>query len=113
MDTGTRWKVASTAQLPAGATAGQALFSGCIAKIELPADAIASVVPRGAALAANDGSLHSCLIALGEQTEGTPFFGGWPFPWGIRYPELLVAIPLRSCPPLPGPQLFVSGMTCD
>jgi len=104
---------AQSMSLPAGALAGQATFSGCLAKLELPVDALAAVVPAGATLAANDGSLHSCLIAFGEQAEGTTFFGGWPMPWGICYHELLVGIPLAACPPLAGPQLFVAGMTCD
>ena len=99
--------------LPAGALAGQATFSGCLAKLELPVVAVLSMVPAGATLAENDGNVCSCLVAFGEQAAGVTFFGGWPIPWGIRYHELLVAVPLQGFAGLRGPQLFVTGMTCD
>jgi len=113
MDTQPRWNGDPLTPLSPGAIAGQATFSGCIAKLAIAVDALASRIPPGAVLAANDGHQHACLIAFGEQAEGMTFFGGWPMPWGIRYHELLVGIPLQACGPLRGPQLFVAGMTCD
>lgn len=99
--------------LSADAIAGQATFSGCLAKLALPIDAVASMVPAGATLAHSDSPVHPCLAAFGEQAEGVTFFGGWPIPWGIRYRELLVAVPLNALAGVNGPLLFVTGMTCD
>lgn len=104
---------AQSMSFPVGATAGQATFSGCLAKLALPIDAVASMLPPGVALAENDGLVHPCLVAFGDQAEGVTFFGGWPIPWGIRYRELLVAVPLRAFAGVNGPQLFVTGMICD
>jgi hypothetical protein len=58
-------------------------------------------------------AFHPCLLAFGEQQDGTTFFGGVPVPWGVRYHELLVGIPFVRRADDPADYLFVSGMTCD
>ena len=97
--------------LPLVAVAGQATFDGCLAVVRVPDEIVRSMLPSGVELPSPDLAGQPCLLAFGEQSEGTAFLGGFPVPWGARYRELMVAIPFahwagRSC-------LFIAGMTCD
>jgi hypothetical protein len=100
-------------RLPPAAIAGQAMFSGCLSVINVSRTALRSELPRSVALPDSESAEHPCLLVFGEQGEGTTFFGGLSVPWGIRYHELMVAVPFVSWEGGGGEHLFVSGMTCD
>ena len=95
------------------AIAGQATFHGCISTIDVARQALVSQLPPSVALPQADSSKYSCLLVFGEQMEGATFFGGLSVPWGLRYHELMVAIPFVRWEGAPGEHLFVSGMICD
>jgi hypothetical protein len=93
--------------------AGQAIFTGCTALLTVARQTVLQMLPRSVAFAQNNSVSDPCLLVFGEQSNGTTFFGGFPAPWGIRYHELMVAVPFVRCETWPGDHLFVSGMTCD
>jgi hypothetical protein len=94
--------------------AGEAMFGGCVAAIDIARDTIAALLPPTVALAHDDPSrVHRCLIAFGEQSDGVTFFGGFPVPWNVRYHEALVAVPFVHLDADDRPHLFVRGMPCD
>ena len=93
--------------------AGEAIFSGCLSAIEFSRDAVASRLPAGVRLPPGNSVTYPCLLAFGEQTGGTTFFGGFPVPWGIRYHELMIAVPFVRWEGAEGGHLFVLGMACD
>jgi len=95
------------------AIAGEAMFSGCLSTIDVARDAIASHLPPGVALPPGNSATYPCILAFGEQAEGTTCFGGFSLPWGIRYHELMVAVPFVCWRGATGGHLFVSGMACD
>jgi len=108
------WKArAQLARLAPSATAGEATFSGCIARIDVARDVLTPKLPSSVVLPQSDSSTYPCLLVFGEQLEGTTFFGGLPMRWGIRYHELMVAIPFVLWAGDAGEHLFVFGMTCD
>jgi len=109
-DTGTR---AEYAPLAPTMIAGEAMFSGCLCTIDLARSIVASYLPDAVALPPESSATHPCLLAFGEQSAGTTFFGGFSVPWGIRYHELMVAIPSVSWAGAAGLHLFVTGMACD
>jgi hypothetical protein len=113
MDNHRRETRAQFARLAPSATAGEATFSGCIAKIDVARDILTSKLPPSVVLPQKDSSTYPCLLVFGEQLDGTTFFGGLPVRWGIRYHELMVAIPFVLWAGDPGEHLFVLGMTCD
>jgi hypothetical protein len=98
--------------LVASTVAGQATFAGCLAMISVPRDTVGARLPSSVTLPPGASHDYPCLLAFGEQSEGTTFFGGVSVPWGVRYHELMVAIPFVRCEGA-GEYLFVSGMTCD
>jgi hypothetical protein len=93
--------------------AGEAMFSGCLCTIDLARSVIASYLPDRVALPPEQSATHPCLLAFGEQSAGTTFFGGFSVPWGIRYHELMVAVPFVTWMGAAGLHLFVTGMACD
>ena len=95
------------------ATAGEATFAGCISTIAVARQVLVSKLPPSVALPQGDSTTYPCLLVFGEQMEGTTFFGGLSVPWGIRYHELMVAIPFVRWEGAAGEHLFVSGTTCD
>jgi hypothetical protein len=95
------------------ATAGQATFAGCISTIAVARQVLVSKLPPSVALPQGDSTTYPCLLVFGEQMEGTTFFGGLSVPWGIRYHELMVAIPFVRWAGAAGEHLFVAGTTCD
>jgi len=92
--------------------AGEATFSGCLTTLSVGRDAIVSMLPPLAA-PARSASRYRILLAFGEQADGMTYFGGVPFPWGVQYHELMVAIPFVRLRRDDEAYLFVSGMTCD
>jgi hypothetical protein len=73
---------------------------------------LAPLLPPRVRLAAS-ARTHPLLLVFGEQANGATFFGGVALRWGIRYYELMVAIPFVRCDRAPGDHLLVCGMTCD
>jgi hypothetical protein len=110
MPASVRWPMSP---FPTTAIAGEAIFSGCICTIGIARDVIASHLPHGVALRSSNSETHPCLLAFGEQSQGTTFFGGFSLPWGIRYHELMVAVPFVSWQGAAVEYLFVSTMACD
>jgi hypothetical protein len=100
-------------QFPASAVAGQATFSGCLAVVRVAPQALRSRLPASVSLPPDSADEYPCLLAFGEQLEGAAVFGGLTVPLGVRYRELMVAIPFVSWDRVPGDHLFVSGMVCD
>ena len=78
-----------------------------------PATASRRICRTWVALPPGNSATHPCLLAFGEQSGGTTFFGGFGLPWGIRYHELMVAVPFVGWQGAAGEHLFVSGMACD
>jgi hypothetical protein len=71
------------------------------------------VLPRGLSLAASRlATTYPCLLAFGEHSEGRTFFGGLETAWGVRYHELMLAVPFVTSYGA-GPYLFLRGMACD
>jgi len=99
--------------LPLTALAGQATFSGCLAVLDVPSALLRARLPPGMALPAAHPASSPCLLAFGEQSNSTGFIGGWPLPWGVRYHELMVAVPVSSATSHGAGCLFVLGMACD
>src|SRR5262245_23467484 len=100
-------------QFVASEVAGQATFSGCLAVVRVARQALRSRLPTAVSLPPNDSNDYPCLLAFGEQLEGTAVFGGLTVPLGLRYRELMVAIPFVRVDGALGDHLFVSGMVCD
>jgi hypothetical protein len=100
-------------RLPPTAIAGQAIFSGCLARITTARHLLESLLPRSLGLLETGTQDLSCLLVFGEQRDGMTFFGGIPVRWGFKYHELMVAIPCIRGRRADGEYLFVSGMTCD
>ena len=92
--------------------AGEATFSGCLTTVSVDRHDIVAMLPP-LTVPARPASRYTVLLAFGEQANGKTYFGGWPFPWGIRYHELMVAIPFVHRHGDDETYLFVSGMTCD
>src|SRR5262245_38869622 len=95
------------------AVAGEAGFEGCLAIIDVDRQALLAGLPSSIALPERNSTTCSCLLAFGVQSVGTTFLGGVPVSWGIRYHELMVAVPLAVCPEATGEHLFVVAMACD
>ncbi len=79
-----------------GSWVGQAVFNGCIAFCNWPADDVAAIVPPELELAVNASespAVHPVVFLFGEQTEGATIFAGITFPLGVRYHEFAFAIP--------------------
>lgn len=113
MDNHSRGRRAEPTRLTPTAIAGQATFAGCLAAITVARQALLPILPRSVTLPPGDSVEYPCLLAFGEQRDGATFFGGLPVPWGIRYHELMVAVPFVSWEGAAGTHLLVSGMTCD
>jgi hypothetical protein len=99
--------------LPLAAVAGQATFDGCLAVLDVPRESLVAMMPPGIALPDTASSSSQCLLAFGEQRDSTAFVGGVSVPWGIRYHELMVAVPCLPRWGRPDAALFVLGMVCD
>jgi hypothetical protein len=99
--------------LPLPMVAGQAMFDGCLAAVDVLRRDLLPIVPSGIELPDATSSLNRCLLAFGGQRDSTAFLGGVPVPWGIRYHELLVAVPGARRGGRPDDWLFVLGMVCD
>jgi hypothetical protein len=104
-------RVAPT-NLSADSVAGEACFSGAVARVLVPRHALAPRIPSGVTLPGTE-PCCACLVACGDQTDGCTFFGGVRIPWSIAYHELMVAVPFARCARVAGDHLFVVGMTCD
>lgn len=89
------------------------MFSGCLTRVRVDRAALASLLPPGTLLRNGTPRICDVLLVFGEQAEGVTYFGGVPFRWGIRYHELLVAIPFVRVRGSSDEHLFVTGMTCD
>jgi hypothetical protein len=99
--------------LPLIAVAGQATFEGCIAVLNVPRETLLSMLPSAVDLPTGDFADCPCLLVFGEQSDGTAFFGGLRLPWGVRYHELMVAIPFVRWAGSRDVFLFILGMACD
>ena len=95
------------------AIAGEATFTGCLSTVDISRRVLVSTLPPSVALPQSDSTQYPCLLVFGEQMDGKTFFGGLSVPWGIRYHELMVAVPFVRWEGAAGDHLFVSGMTCD
>jgi hypothetical protein len=95
--------------------AGEATFSGGLARVLLARDAVRSRLPACIELPQSTGARCPCLVAFGEQADGRTFFAGFATPWAVRYHELMVGVPLvsRNDGNRNGQYLFILGMTCD
>jgi hypothetical protein len=113
MDTDSRRRRRDPSRLPSPAIAGQATFAGCLAVIDIAREALLPMLPPSVRLPESESPKYPCLLVFGEQRNGTTFFGGMAVPWGLRYHELMVAVPFVRWDAVPGEHLFVSGMTCD
>lgn len=98
--------------LEAAEIAGEATFSGGLTTLLVDRDVVAAMLPSLTAPAPFS-PRSRVLLAFGEQARGMTYFGGWPIPWGIRYHELMVAIPFVRLDGSDEDYLFVTGMTCD
>ena len=101
------------ALIPSTAIAGEATFAGCLAVIDVARQALLPTLPPSVTLPRDDSAGYPCLLVFGEQSDGTTFWGGRSVPWGIRYHELMVAIPFVYWDGAFGEHLFVAGMICD
>jgi hypothetical protein len=97
----------------APAFAGQATFGGCLAVVPVDRRTLQSRLPPSISLPQGDADECPCLLVFGEQADGKTFFGGMSVPLGLRYHELMVAIPFAGWDRVPGDHLFVAGMVCD
>jgi hypothetical protein len=98
--------------LEPGELAGEATFSGGLTTLFVDGDVIVPMLPS-LTVPAQPSSRYQVLLAFGEQARGMTYFGGWPIPWGVRYHELMVAIPFVRLEGRDEVYLFVAGMTCD
>jgi hypothetical protein len=96
----------------APAFAGQATFGGCLAVVPVDRRTLQSRLPPSISLPQGDADECPCLLVFGEQADGKTFFGGLTVPWGLRYHELMLAIPFARCD-RGRDHLFVSGTVCD
>ena len=101
-----------SAALPRADVAGQALFSGGLAMLNVERRTLSSLLPPGLTPPDSDTG-GRCLIAFGEHSEGVTFFGGMTVPWNLRYRELMIGIPFVHRAGSRGPHLFVRRMACD
>ena len=113
MDNRSRVSRAVSMPLPPAAIASQATFAGCLAVIHVARQSLLTKLPPSVGLPENDSTTYPCIVAFGEVTDGTTFLGGLPMPWGLRYHELMVAIPFVLWDRAPGEHLFIPGMVCD
>lgn len=102
-----------SAALPRAPFAGQAMFAGSMGIVGVPRQALLRMLPRSVALSNTASSQAPCLLIFGEQSEGSVFWGGVPIPWGVRYHELMVAVPFVRLRDASEQHLFIAGMTCD
>jgi len=100
-------------RLPPSSIAGQATFTGCLARITIAGHVLRSLLPPTVRLPDADSPQHPCLLVFGDQRDGATLFGGVQMPWGISYHELMIAIPSVRWDGAAGEHLFVSGMICD
>jgi hypothetical protein len=98
---------------PLSSVAGRAIFAGGLAIVGIDREFLRLRMPLSTVLAGHDQAYQPCLLAFGEQQEGTTFFGGVSMPWGVQYHELLVGIPYVRRAGDSTNHLFVLGMTCD
>jgi hypothetical protein len=91
----------------------QATFRGCVAVVRLVGSALRDVLPSSVHLPEPDASSVACLLLFGEQQNATTCFAGVPMPWGVRYHELMVAVPFVRWNGGTHPHLFVHRMLCD
>lgn len=101
---------AESVRLPPGQVAGEAMFDGCLAIVDVPEAALGPLLPPSVMPPPRD-PIARCLLAFGEQSNARAFFGGIPITWGAQYRELMVAVPFaqvggNAC-------LLVLGMACD
>lgn len=102
-----------SARLHASDVAGEATFSGCLSVANVDPGSVGALLPRGVSLlASRRDAACSCLLAFGEHSDGRTFFGGFQTPWGVRYHELMFAIPFVTLHGA-GPYLYLRGMACD
>ena len=92
---------------------GQANFKGCVAIVQLPRSVVRSALPSSVDLPEPDASHAACLLLFGEQLNATTCLAGVPMPWGVRYHELMVAVPFVRWKHEAHPRLFVYRMVCD
>jgi hypothetical protein len=102
-----------SARLRSADVIGQATFSGCLAVVHVPRLSLQQVIPRVVRLPELDTPGVPCLLLFGEQSGATTCFGGVPMPWGIRYHELMIAVPFVRWETTTGEHLYVHKMVCD
>jgi hypothetical protein len=92
---------------------GQATFEGCLAVVDVARRAFEETIPPSIRLPGRSAGSVRCLVLFGEQTAATTCFAGVPMPWGIRYHELMIAVPFVQQAARPGEHLYVHRMVCD
>jgi hypothetical protein len=102
-----------TAHLSPIAVLGQATFGGCVAVVRLARAELRSALPPSIRLPEPDVSPVACLLLFGEQRDAKTCVAGVPMPWGVRYRELMVAVPFVRWTRGEDPYLFVYRMVCD
>jgi len=108
-----RNRASHTASIPPAAIASQATFAGGLAIIHVARRSLVPHLPPSVALPRDDSPAYPCVLAFGTQSDGTTFFGGLAMPLGIRYHELMVAVPFVLWNGAAGEYLFITGMICD
>jgi hypothetical protein len=103
----------SSSALPDTDVAGEAIFSGCLARVPAHRSTLESILPPRVALPQSHSANHPCVLLFGEQADGATYFGGVPMRWGVRYHELMFAVPFVRCEGFASSCLFVSAMACD
>lgn len=102
-----------SARLSPLAVVAQATFVGCVAIVKLSRTGLRGVLPTVVHLPGADTPSVDCLLLFGEHRYATTCVAGFPMPWGIRYHELMVAVPYVSLKDGRTPHLFVHRMICD
>jgi hypothetical protein len=102
-----------TAQPTRSGVVCDAIFDGCLATVDVPRRALLPGLAADLRLPGVASDSCRCLIALGEQRDGTTFFTGLPLLWRAAYCELMVAIPYVRWGTVGQPYLFIHAMACD
>ncbi len=94
--------------------ASQAVFHGIAAILALSREVVTRLVPEPLELAVaaveDPPANHPVVVLFGEQRHGAVLYGGVPWPLGIRYAELALAVPYVRVADSPRLHTFVAAM---
>lgn len=90
--------------------AAETYFSGCLVWCDVPRAAAAALLPAGLSLGlapGRGGSRHPVVFVFGEHDRSAVLFATMRFPTGVRFHEMVVAVPFVRTPGDATPAVFL------